>query len=759
MSSTAQVAVLEPRGVRRTRTSSDLEIARRPRLRLAAFATLGLYGALRWGTLLSPAPIWRLLALLGLAALVAGPGRVLTARSRGLGIAPAVVAVVAIFPLCGIPLSWVVHARLEVAIRGIGEGLSALPNVLVPYNGINDWVRVVVSLGAGVLLLSAALVLCFAPRRAGEAWRASAALPLVVLAVLPSTLSRPQLPYLHGLILFALLAMFIWGDRIRRYDTPLAVGVSILAGAVALVVAPRIDPHHPWLDFQALAGKLAPGNIARFDFSQHYGPLNWPRTGREVLDVKAQRPDYWKAEELNVFDGRRWVLGAGAPALPPPDPAAAVRWTQTIQVTLRSMQSTDVIVSGSAEQPAHLAQTAAQGADAGTWTVPAGLQPGDSYRVRTYSPQPSGPELAAAGSAAGVDQLAGYRSMQMTTAAPAGQPAVVVFPAFPAHAPVEQVIGLYGADGRRLIEHSPYGPAYRLAQRLRVGASTSYGFIKNVMGYLRHGYTYNENPRPSALPLVSFLFGARQGYCQQFAGAMALLLRMGGVPARVVGGFTTGAYDRTTGQYLVSDLDAHAWVEAWFSGYGWVRFDPTPNSAPARAGTVPLPALHGKLGTAPKAAPIRHRDVAPAPAHSRPGRRPAASTPVGIMIAIVVALGLVVLAARAATLRRAPGDEAWVLELERALARSGRPAPAGLTLAGLERRLASSPEAAGYVRAIRLGRFGGASAAPSVAGRRALRGQLGAGLGLRGRLRALWALPPIRIRSDADLGAPGGAIK
>jgi hypothetical protein len=123
---------------------------------------------------------------------------------------------------------------------------------------------------------------------------------------------------------------------------------------------------------------------------------------------------------------------------------------------------------------------------------------------------------------------------------------------------------------------------------------------------------------------------------------------------------------------------------------------------------------------------------------------------VAIVLAAVAALavlGLLGLAARATRLRRAPGDEAWVLELERALARSGRPAAAGLTLAALERRMAGAPEAAAYVRAIRVARFGGGSVAPSPAGRRALRSQLGSGLGVLGRLRALWALPPIRVRS------------
>ena len=81
---------------------------------------------------------------------------------------------------------------------------------------------------------------------------------------------------------------------------------------------------------------------------------------------------------------------------------------------------------------------------------------------------------------------------------------------------------------------------------------------------------------------------------------MALLLRMGGVPARVSAGFTSG-YLRVSrlNQWAVSDLDAHAWVEAWFPSYGWVRFDPTPgvgarNSAGGERCAVPkLPAGGG----------------------------------------------------------------------------------------------------------------------------------------------------------------------
>jgi protein-glutamine gamma-glutamyltransferase len=69
----------------------------------------------------------------------------------------------------------------------------------------------------------------------------------------------------------------------------------------------------------------------------------------------------------------------------------------------------------------------------------------------------------------------------------------------------------------------------------------------------------------------------RAGYCQHFAGAMALMLRYLGVPARVAGGFTSGRWNRDRERWIVSDTDAHAWVEVWFPGYGWLPFDPTPS--------------------------------------------------------------------------------------------------------------------------------------------------------------------------------------
>ena len=89
--------------------------------------------------------------------------------------------------------------------------------------------------------------------------------------------------------------------------------------------------------------------------------------------------------------------------------------------------------------------------------------------------------------------------------------------------------------------------------------------------------TYDESPprRPEACrrSRTSSTEGKR-GYCQHFAGAMALMLRFLGIPARVAAGFTSGK--REDGGWTVTDHNAHAWVEVWFPEYGWLAFDPTP---------------------------------------------------------------------------------------------------------------------------------------------------------------------------------------
>jgi transglutaminase-like putative cysteine protease len=103
-----------------------------------------------------------------------------------------------------------------------------------------------------------------------------------------------------------------------------------------------------------------------------------------------------------------------------------------------------------------------------------------------------------------------------------------------------------------------------------------------IMAYLRppdFEYTLSELPTSSS-PLGEFIFSSRKGNCEYFASAMAVMLRQAGVPSRLVAGYQGGEYNSASGYYIVSQSDAHVWVEAWNSEReAWERHDPTPSAA------------------------------------------------------------------------------------------------------------------------------------------------------------------------------------
>ncbi len=722
----------------------------RPLVRLLTFSALALYGVLRWATLLSPSPGWRLAGLLALAVAVAGLGPKVAQLSRMLAIAAGFCSLIAMLMIAGIPGGWLLHLRIAVISDGIGQGLAGLPVVLLPYIQFNESIRLVIVLGAGVLLLDAALLIAFAPRALGDLRRIGAALPLVALAVVPSTLMRPQLPYVQGLILFALIAAFMWSEHTTPHRAAGAIALAGVAGVVAVILAPGIDQRHPWINPRGLGASLQPKTVDTFDWSQTYGPLDWPQRGREVLDVKAAHGDYWKTENLDVFNGDSWIQGAGVSGLQLPAPAAgaANRWSQTVQVTIRAMKTTDVIAAGFASAPVHISEGVAPGVSPGTWTTGAPLVPGDSYTFSSYSPSPSETQLQAFGP----DYLSNIQvpdiSDELTIALPptdltVGRPPQVQFAPFHSGRPPQNVIGPYSISGQQLIAGSPYARAYALATQLASRAATPYAFVQSVESYLSlaSGFSYNQDPAFTPYPLESFLFKTKRGYCQQFAGAMALLLRMGGMPARVATGFTTGSYDSTTKQFVITDLDAHAWVEVWFPYYGWVRFDPTPPISSPITGTSSLLAKQG-LSKNGQTKGLGRRGSSAAGASPAGGMHGGGSPILIALSALAIAFGLGMMLIRRVRLRPAPSAEQLVSELERALLRCGRPIEDATTLAALERRFHSAPAAESYVRLLRRARFAGEEHLPNLSERRALRSQLAEGLGLGGWLRAWWALPP-----------------
>ncbi|MGH2891710.1 MAG: transglutaminase-like domain-containing protein, partial [Solirubrobacteraceae bacterium] len=419
----------------------------------------------------------------------------------------------------------------------------------------------------------------------------------------------------------------------------------------------------------------------------------------------------------------------------------------------------DVIAAGYANQPSpSIPSGIVQGTDAGTWQSASPMRPGTSYAISVYSPHPTPHQLATAGRDYPASALANYLTLHLPVRPPAvGVGAVPgAFPVFHtrSRSPVPDGIvkpprTLVARDpvASTVAPLSPYAKAYALARRLAAKARTPYAFVMSVRDWLStaHGYSYIQTPRRYRYPLESFLFTDREGYCQQFSGAMALLLRMGGIPARVAAGFTPGTYDKKSGRWIVTDIDAHAWVEVWFPTYGWVRFDPTPATAPARGGLAIEPILKNKLpggGSAADAAQGR-REAGNTGAGATGLRHGAGGGRslwwlIGLGIAVIALLAWIVRGLARAHIARTD----LLAELERALARTGRPLQDGVTLIGLERRLHSSPDAEAYVRALRLSRYGGATGMPNPAQRRALRRELGRGLGFIGRLRAVWALPP-----------------
>jgi hypothetical protein len=117
-----------------------------------------------------------------------------------------------------------------------------------------------------------------------------------------------------------------------------------------------------------------------------------------------------------------------------------------------------------------------------------------------------------------------------------------------------------------------------LARQVTASATGNYDRALAIQNYLRgnFGYTLDPTGIDPEDPIGSFLLKSRQGYCEYFAAAMALMLRTVNIPSRLVNGFQTGSYNRVGKDFVVRARDAHTWVEVYFPGYGWIPFDPTP---------------------------------------------------------------------------------------------------------------------------------------------------------------------------------------
>jgi protein-glutamine gamma-glutamyltransferase len=126
-----------------------------------------------------------------------------------------------------------------------------------------------------------------------------------------------------------------------------------------------------------------------------------------------------------------------------------------------------------------------------------------------------------------------------------------------------------------------------LAGQITRGSYNRYDAAKATESYLQNSFGYTLEQKASGQqPLADFLFNVKEGHCEYFATAMAVMLRTEGIATRIVNGFSEGEYNETADAYIVKQKNAHSWVEVYFPGENvWVPFDPTPFAGQSAGGT------------------------------------------------------------------------------------------------------------------------------------------------------------------------------
>jgi transglutaminase-like putative cysteine protease len=715
------------------------------------------------------------LALLGRLSL---PRWLIWALATAVGVATLLLGLMA----AGLPGRLFLPEHWAELTDGLDRGLAGIQGVEWPYDGPDPWIRLTLLLGAPLLLAIAATLAFWPARRAAPVLRIAGLAVLLFFYGAAVTEHDPGSPLGRGLVLLLLVAAYLWLPRLPVREAGFGAAVVAAVGVLSLPLAAALDGEGAWWDYQAWSW-FGEGRVVTFDWSHEYGPLDWPREGTTLMYVSSDRPHYWKAETLDAFDGFRWYrsgdsdqarVGAEIPFDRFQNDGAEWdygeyngAWDETIDFTVRSLSSNLVVGAGVTYEVEGIS---AQPMADGTTRLIEGavLQQGDTYSIDAYAPDPSADQMRGAPAGYASD-LISYTGITLPNPGEsATDPAGGVGDTAPGAAAELRrniFVPLRGdplsGDGAResaaALQESGYARMYDLAQRLTANQPTDYDAVKAVERHLQENYPYSERVPTRPLPLMGFLFEDERGYCQQFSGAMALMLRMSGIPARVAAGFSPGSYNKDTREYRVRDLDAHSWVEVWFTGIGWVPFDPTPAAAPAQSQSSAAAAS----AAAADAGEVRVGGAGVAPERVAGGTASATGEDGGantllvgalLLLAALVAGSILLVSRRVSRVHAlSPSDRAEVQlrELRRALIRLGWDVPATTTLLGLERRLGrfAGPHSAAYAEALRASRYDRREPpGPSLGERRAVRRELTRG-NLRDRLRGLVAIPPVAPRA------------
>jgi hypothetical protein len=409
-------------------------------------------------------------------------------------------------------------------------------------------------LGAGVLWVAGAALAASGPwsaRRRAIAFGVLAAPWIAAVAIRQTDRAAWQ----GGAVLLAGLLWFAARRMALRSVLALGLAVALTSVGISQAIGPRTN----WFARPSPSGAAAPFPALKTELT--YGPLPGRRRGATMLEITAAQPGLWRMRVLTLFAGPGWRVDS-LPELP--QPAAE---PEEVTIVVRGLGN-DLAVAPGRIDAVH-ADGRATRALGESWQLTPPPRRGNTYRVRArvvrvttqqlqHAPAPSDPRL---------------------------HPYTSLTPGY--QWPSDAVVPLFGQPPNprvsAALDGTPYGPVAALARHLTAGATTQWEVVAQVHRYLLDGdrFRYTTNlARAGPFPLVDFLLRDHVGDCQHFAGAAALLLRLAGVPTRVVVGFATGVR-QPDGRFNVRDIDAHAWIEVYFQGYGWVAFNPTPPAAQA----------------------------------------------------------------------------------------------------------------------------------------------------------------------------------
>ena len=462
------------------------------------------------------------------------------------------------------------------------DGFLAFYDVRLPFDGgFRPHMHGVILLAIFAFTLAASLAI--AARRPGLAL-----LALLVGAGWPATL----LPG-HGLVRGAAILLGMLVILVGLREGPRKLGFAPAAGVAVILIglfastSPALAKH-AFLNWQTwdLTPHHAKPVAVSYVWDSRYDGLTFPRKNTVVLRIQASpTPHYWRATVLNsVIDGR-WVEDFVAP------PFGLEKGGFGEQGLLPSLAGRSIAVARQHVTVEGLDDNRLIGASvplffdtgpnlgpisydpAGTARAADPLHSGDSYDVTSYELKPSPEELAR--SKPDYPPLISVRRKYLEV------DQGVFLPPFGTSGRWNTVDEMFRSYTRGP-KIDPYLPLERLARNIAGEARSPYAAAVALERWFRTGggFVYDQHPprvKPGVPPLVDFVTRTRKGYCQHFAGAMALMLRYLGIPARVAAGFNSGSYDKHTGQWTVTDHDAHTWVEVWFRGWGWLPFDPTPS--------------------------------------------------------------------------------------------------------------------------------------------------------------------------------------